>query len=599
MWPLVLQRPCLEKGALADRRRATQGATPVNESVLLIVSMLLAGFVCARLRVMPPDAADAFNAFVIYVCLPATIWKLLPGLRFERELWLLAAVPWALLGVSVLLISLLARLLRWSREVRGALLLCVPLGNTSFLGFPMISALEGESALRYAVLYDQLGSFLALASYGLAVAARFGSGSAPSLGQTLLRVARFPPAIALVLAFSPLPQLPVLRPLLPRLSDLLVPIAMFAVGLRLNLRLPRPRSALVCALGIKLVMMPALVGPIRVGRAAQRDPACDRLGGRHAPHGDRWGGGRGLGARARVGGRARGMRRVVGAADAAGMGSAAALNPTDTCRQRAGCRARSCGRDVPRSWYTGQMRMERWADLNVRIVGGTDREGGGDGPVVVLMHGYGAPGDDLVPLQRVLAVPRDVRFVFPEAPLSPPELRAFGGRAWWPIDVFALQQAAAQGRVRERMQVAPDGLAEARVQVIAMLDELERRLGVASERVVIGGFSQGSMLACDVVLRDSRPFAGLVLLSTTPLCIPQWQPLMAARKGLAVLQTHGVHDPLLPFALAEEERDMLRASGMDVTWVAFPGAHELPSVVLEALSEFLHARLPLRAGPAS
>ena len=63
------------------------------------------------------------------------------------------------------------------------------------------------------------------------------------------------------------------------------------------------------------------------------------------------------------------------------------------------------------------MRMERWADLQVRIAGGNDRDGGGSGPVVVLMHGYGAPGDDLVALQRVLTVPRDVRFVFPEAPL--------------------------------------------------------------------------------------------------------------------------------------------------------------------------------------
>lgn len=235
--------------------------------------------------------------------------------------------------------------------------------------------------------------------------------------------------------------------------------------------------------------------------------------------------------------------------------------------------------------------MERWADLNVRIAGGTDREGGGTGPVVVLMHGYGAPGDDLVPLQRVLPVPQDVRFVFPEAPLSPIELRAFGGRAWWPIDIIALQLAAAQGRARERMETVPAGLPEARTQLIAMLDVMQRELGVSSDRVVIGGFSQGSMLACDVVLHDPRSFAGLVLLSTTPLCVSTWQPLMAARKGLPVLQTHGEHDPLLEHALAVEERDLLRAAGLDVTWVSFRGGHELPSVVLEALSEFINKHL--------
>jgi phospholipase/carboxylesterase len=239
------------------------------------------------------------------------------------------------------------------------------------------------------------------------------------------------------------------------------------------------------------------------------------------------------------------------------------------------------------------MRMKRLADLNVRITGGTDREGGGTGPVVVLLHGYGAPGEDLVPLQRVLPVPREVRFVFPEAPLSPAELRAFGGRAWWNIDIMALQQAMAEGRARERLYTVPDGLAEARAQVVAMLDALQRELGVSSDQIILGGFSQGSMLACDLALRDSRPFAGLVLLSTTPLCIQEWQPLMAARKGLPVLQTHGTHDQLLPHALAEEERDMLRAAGLDVTWVSFRGGHELPSQVLDALAQFIRQRFGL------
>jgi phospholipase/carboxylesterase len=241
------------------------------------------------------------------------------------------------------------------------------------------------------------------------------------------------------------------------------------------------------------------------------------------------------------------------------------------------------------------MRLERWAELQVRVAGGTDREGGGSGPVVVLMHGYGAPGDDLVALQRVIPVPRDVRFVFPEAPLSPPELRAFGGRAWWPIDVMALQQAAAQGRIRERMNSAPPGLAEARAQLIAMLDVMERELNVTSDRVLLGGFSQGSMLACDVALRDPRALAGLVLLSSTPLCISEWQPLMAARKGLPVFQTHGEYDNILPHALALEQRDMLQAAGLPVTWVSFRGGHELPEVVLSGLSRFIDQQLVSKA----
>ena len=87
------------------------------------------------------------------------------------------------------------------------------------------------------------------------------------------------------------------------------------------------------------------------------------------------------------------------------------------------------------------MRIARMANLEVRITGGTDHAGGGDGPVVILMHGYGAGGDDLVPLAQMMPVAPRVRFVFPAAPFTPPELAMFGGRAWWPIDIEALQVA--------------------------------------------------------------------------------------------------------------------------------------------------------------
>jgi phospholipase/carboxylesterase len=118
-----------------------------------------------------------------------------------------------------------------------------------------------------------------------------------------------------------------------------------------------------------------------------------------------------------------------------------------------------------------------------------------------------------------------------------------------------------------------------------------RELGVSSEQVTLGGFSQGSMLACDVALRSSRPFAGLVLLSSTLLCADDWLPLMAARKGLPVLLSHGEADGILPYAAAVELRDAMQAAGLDVTWLSFRGGHELPSSVLDGLTAFLRARV--------
>ena len=211
---------------------------------------------------------------------------------------------------------------------------------------------------------------------------------------------------------------------------------------------------------------------------------------------------------------------------------------------------------------------------------------------MVLLHGYGAPGDDLVGLFRVLRVPREVRFAFPEAPLAPPELASYGGRAWWPIDMAALQRAAVGGQPRDRSLESPAGLPAAHAQIVQVLDGLEAELSVAAGSLILGGFSQGAMLACDVALRTARPLAGLVLLSSTLLSRAEWQPLMAARAGLPVLQTHGRSDALLPHDRAIELRDLMLEAGLKVQWHDFPGAHEVPSSVISRLNEFCNERLP-------
>jgi len=137
----------------------------------------------------------------------------------------------------------------------------------------------------------------------------------------------------------------------------------------------------------------------------------------------------------------------------------------------------------------------------VVLAGGPDREGGGDGPLLLLMHGYGAPGEDLVPLARQLGVGPAVRFAFPAAPLvlemgGAPE---HAGRAWWPIDMGELQRAVAQKDFDTLTGRTPVGLSEARDHITALLDALEKDHGVTRKKLVLGGFSQGAMLATDIV----------------------------------------------------------------------------------------------------
>jgi phospholipase/carboxylesterase len=221
--------------------------------------------------------------------------------------------------------------------------------------------------------------------------------------------------------------------------------------------------------------------------------------------------------------------------------------------------------------------------LRARISGGTDREGGGAGPVVVLMHGFGAPGTDLVPLWRELAVPESVRFVFPEAPLD----LGFGGRAWWHIDMARLQDRFNPGAADRLIAEIPEGIAEARSAVLGLLDALQRDFHSAPQTTIIGGFSQGAMLATDVVLRSDRTFGGLAVLSGTLISHAEWRPLMSTRAGLPVLQSHGRIDPVLPFFLAERLRDELAGAGLAVEFVPFNGGHGIAGSALAGLAKLI------------
>jgi phospholipase/carboxylesterase len=224
--------------------------------------------------------------------------------------------------------------------------------------------------------------------------------------------------------------------------------------------------------------------------------------------------------------------------------------------------------------------------LSCRLVGGTDREGGGEGALVVLLHGFGAPGDDLVPLWRQLDAAPGTRFLFPEAPMGLPPPYG-GGRAWWLIDIEHIERAMMRGELRDLSRDVPDGLADARANVSAMLHEAEENLAPSS--IVLGGFSQGAMLSCDVALHDTVKLAGLVLFSGTLLAENEWIPRMASRKGLKVLQSHGRGDPLLPYVAAERLRDLLVENGLDVKWLPFNGGHGIPPAALDALSAMLKA----------
>jgi hypothetical protein len=235
------------------------------DAFVLVLLLIVLGKLCAKQRLLPDNAAETLNQVALTICLPAAVLRFASQLRFEQELLGLIAIPWLLLLISAAVIALLAKLLKLSDAERAVLLLCVPLGNTSFLGYPLVEAFLGREALPYAVAYDQFGSFIILSSWGLWVLARYGGDSPPTLRMIALRLVRFPPFIALIVALTVMPADPpdMIASLLERLSDALLPIVALAVGLQLKFRVPRSeRTPLAIGLTLKLVLLPAIAWPL-------------------------------------------------------------------------------------------------------------------------------------------------------------------------------------------------------------------------------------------------------------------------------------------------------------------------------------------------
>lgn len=236
----------------------------IESAYLLVLGMLALGYALQRLRALPASAAQWLNRVVLYVCLPAAILRHAPRLAWDPALIGVVAMPWLMLAATVPAVMLAARALRLREDARAALLLTVALGNTSFLGYPLTRALIGEHALPYAVIYDQLGSFLILSTFGLYVLARYGqgdNGTRPGLRAMMSRILRFPPLWALVLGLTVMPaQPPVwIDHALRVLADALLPLAVLVVGLSVRLALPREElRPLAAGLALKLLALPAL-----------------------------------------------------------------------------------------------------------------------------------------------------------------------------------------------------------------------------------------------------------------------------------------------------------------------------------------------------
>lgn len=229
--------------------------------MLAVTVYFVCGILLGKLLAEPPVVSGFLNRWVVTVALPSLILARLPELALGTDTAVPVLLAWVTIAVAALTVVLVSRAARWPAPVTGALLMVVPLGNSSFLGLPVVEAVLGRDHLPAALAFDQMGTFLALATYGSLVAGRFGAGErgARPIAHRLLR---FPPFLALVasllLRFTTVPHW--LHDTFSTVGRSVAPVAIVSLGMRFTPRLRIERAKVVVfGLMVKMVLLPLVV----------------------------------------------------------------------------------------------------------------------------------------------------------------------------------------------------------------------------------------------------------------------------------------------------------------------------------------------------
>jgi phospholipase/carboxylesterase len=221
------------------------------------------------------------------------------------------------------------------------------------------------------------------------------------------------------------------------------------------------------------------------------------------------------------------------------------------------------------------------ADLETRIVtaafDGIEKEIGDNiERSIIWLHGLGADAGDFLPIISELGLPPGVRFVFPNAPFRPVTIN--GGmvmRAWYDIRGFgpeALEDSA--------------GIA-ASASLVRGLVEREIACGIARERIVLAGFSQGGAIVLHAGLAGSGRLAGILGLSTYLPAASLLDKAATVATDIPVRLMHGSDDPVIPLALARASTATLEKRGIAVEWSTYRMGHEVVWPEIRDISEWL------------
>lgn len=234
----------------------------VQNNLILIFSLIFIGHAAKRSQRFPDNAPDVLNKYILNVALPAMILLNVPKLPSLLDIFYPMLIHWSALIIHVILILILGKFFLLSRSVVGVLIVVSSLGNTAFLGIPMVKSLIGHDAIVYAVIYDQLGSGIGFILYGAFLIPLFtNTGQQYSMRKILTELLTFPAFIALVIGLlirgTSLPQ--EINMVIENISATLIPIFMFTIGLQMKFRHPfSTLKPLGIGLFLKLICIPLI-----------------------------------------------------------------------------------------------------------------------------------------------------------------------------------------------------------------------------------------------------------------------------------------------------------------------------------------------------
>ena len=230
-------------------------------NIILLFICFIIGILLRLVPTLPENTPRALNFYIIYVALPATTVLFVKNITFEPSLIIAILAEWMLVFMAIGLFNIIGKKAGFSKAIIGCLIITTGLGNTSFIGFPMIEAFYGKKLMGIGIMYNQLGTFLVLSTVGILIATRY-SGFEFNKSRMLKKIFTFPPLLSLIagLALIPVKYPDMVKVILKRLSGTLAPIALISVGMMINFKSMRKNLAKI-SIGVvyKLILGPAVL----------------------------------------------------------------------------------------------------------------------------------------------------------------------------------------------------------------------------------------------------------------------------------------------------------------------------------------------------